>query len=203
MNLSFLIVLVATSLLASESGESFDYDSSSYTDSSSYDESFEQPAPKSHRPPLMPSSQQGADDGPRLSGNSININSNEILPNPWTAVKDCVFKYPKTRFNGPHKDGTRRPVFFWDLENTIYLSNTVKVRKVDFLTDFLTKQMGITDQAEMKDLLTTRKEALDHMLECKHVSYVYPYDFIKPDSSVTEIVTNMKAQQWIFTNSSL
>lgn len=144
------------------------------------------------------------DDVPRLSGNEPPNMATMILPHPKDVVKRCVYYYPHGKYNKPPKNSPNSDYhFFFDLEDTIYTRRNVQIRKYEFLATFLQKQMGITEDSEIKDLLLKKKNRLDQMLDFKNVKIDDPYQFILPDKAVTALVSEMKANRWIFTKSHL
>lgn len=200
-----LLLLVAASSSDYRSDESDYSTDDSYSSYDSNEDDGESVKPGMQQPQPQISSQGPNEEGPRLSGNSLNVNTNEILPSPWEAIHECVYRYGRTRFNTlPPADPTNGgAVFFWDLENTLYMAKTLQGRLIDFYTDFLTKQMKVTEKAELKDWIYNKRDQLEQMMSFKKVTFDPTYSFIKPDPTVTDVISNMKAQHWIFTNSSL
>lgn len=144
------------------------------------------------------------DETPRMSGSDFTNLATMVLPDPRDVVDRCVFRYPQGKNNRPpRKEPNKHYHFFFDLEDTIYTRREVQITKYQFLTNFLQKQMGITDEAEIKDLILKRKEKLKQMLEFKGVVIEEPYSFIAPDKSVTALVSSMKANRWVFTKANL
>jgi hypothetical protein len=144
------------------------------------------------------------DDVPRLSGNEPPNMATMILPHPKDVVKRCVYYYPPGKYNKAPKNAPNSDYhFFYDLEDTIYTRRSVQIRKYEFLATFLEKQMGITEDSEIKDLLLKKKNRLEQMLNFKKVQVDDPYQFILPDKAVTALVSEMKASRWIFTKSNL
>lgn len=145
-----------------------------------------------------------ADDAPRLSGNEPPNMATMILPHPKDILKRCVYYYPQGKNNKPPKNAPNSEYhFFFDLEDTIYTRRSVQIRKYEFLATFLQKQMGITDDAEVKELLLKKKDRLNQMLDFKNIKIDDPYQFLIPDKAVTSLVSSMKANRWIYTKSTL
>ncbi len=163
-------------------------------------------AGSTHRSSQLPDDNESMEaDYQRKSETDASANGQDIiLPHPLDVLDRCVYRYKENAHSKPPSQApNNKYVFFFDLEDTIYLAHTVKVRKYQFLANFLSKQMEITDNGEIRDLILRRKDKLKQMLEFKQVTFEEPYTFIQPDRTVTHIVSNMKASKWIFTNSSL
>lgn len=170
-------------LLALVSASEFD-SSESYTESSESD--------------------QGAVEAPRWSGSTMVANvQNLILPHWLDCYKEHTYVYPHTKYNLPPLGENGNMVFFWDLENCLYLINKVKMSKINFFAQFMTDHMGITEESDIKHYVQHRREELENLMKAKRVQYKDPYDFIFPDRSVTNVVSSMKARQWVFTNSNM
>lgn len=154
--------------------------------------------------PLNNYSESG-DDEPRMSGGSELANlAVAVLPNPKDVVDNCVYYLPKTKYNRPPSKAPNKDFhFFFDLEDTIYTRRKIQIRKYEYLTRFLEKQMKIHNAAEIEDLILKQKKKLNQMLELHKIELRDPYTFMKPDDQVTELISSIKASRWIFTKSSL
>lgn len=159
---------------------------------------------------VVSGSQEGEVDilePPRLSGGlDVATLAAMVLPDPRDVVTKCVFKYPPGKFNRPPSKAPNKDYhFFFDLEDTIYTVHDVKVRKYRFLDNFLREKMKVTDDKQIKYYLSKNegRKKLKQFLEVKKVEINEPYDFIKPDKTVTSIISAMRANKWIFTKSSL
>lgn len=145
------------------------------------------------------------DDEPRLSGGSDFANlATLVLPHPKDVVESCVYYLPKTKYNRPPSKAPNTDYhFFFDLEDTIYTRRKVQIRKYEYLAKFLEKKMKIDNQAEIEELILRQKPKLKQMLELHKENIRDPYTFIKPDEQVTELISSIKANRWIFTKSNL
>jgi hypothetical protein len=101
------------------------------------------------------------------------------------------------------KSGKSEKVFFFDLEDTLYMAHEMKTAKVKKLYKFCEKTLKMEDEREITKMILEKTSLLLETMKTHGITIDDPYEFIIPSKEITDLIVSLNARLWIMTNSNL
>lgn len=141
---------------------------------------------------------------PRHSGesNESPAPAGYMHPHPLDALQIATFRYTKDK-STRERISLYEDVFFFDLEDTLYLANEAKIAKLDHLYHFCRNTMNMNNDEEIRRMMTDKMNVIIETMAAHNTPIDDPYQFLTPNKELGKLLGSMKARLWIMTNSKL